>query len=91
MLLATTPAQLAGFFNDRQEGAADRIEIHQAVNGLLSPGDPVQIIFPERPHPSGADLRHHVAQSADATVASSQHVVGKVVIKAGINLKGGDL
>ena len=82
-------AQLNSFLQHGEEGAADGVEIHQTVNLLLTQGDAFQIVFVEGAHPRGGDLRHQVAQSCDAAVAAGHHVAGEVVIKAGVNLKGG--
>ena len=50
-------AQLNGFLQHGEEGAADGVEIHQTVNLLLTQGDAFQIVFAEGAHPRGGDLR----------------------------------
>lgn len=45
-------AQLNGFLQHGEEGAADGIEIHQAVNLLLTQSNALQIVFTEGSHPT---------------------------------------
>ena len=89
-LVAAMPRSLTGLLDDGQEGAADGVQVHQSVDDLLALGDAGQVVLPEGPDPGGADLRHHVAEGTDAAVAAGEHVVGEVVVKAGVDLKAGE-
>ena len=65
----------------------DRVEVHEAVDGLLSLGDPLQIIVAEGIDPSGTELGHHIGEGADASVPSGEDIVGEVIVKAGVNIE----